>query len=79
MDFLQIALIGISLLLLFICWKVATPRNDTSLQVEISQLNEKLIQLQGTLITLVETNRNAASDLKTDFKPRFDEFTYYCF
>ena len=66
MDFLQIGLLVIGVLLVFIIWKLATSQNNPGAQAEMEQLKEKIAQLNGAVMALLDTNRNSANDLKAE-------------
>ena len=66
MDFLQIGLLVIGVLLVFIIWKLATSQNNQGAQAEMEQLKEKIAQLNGAVMALLDTNRNSANDLKAE-------------
>ena len=66
MDYSQIGLIVIGVLLVLILWKLFTPQSNQDSQAEMDQLKDKITQLNGAVMALLDTNRNSANDLKAE-------------
>ena len=66
MDYSQIGLIIIGVLLVLILWKLFTPQGDKEAQAEMELLKDKITQLNGAVMALLDTNRNSANDLKAE-------------
>ena len=66
MDYSQIGLIIIGVLLVLILWKLFTPQSDKEAQAEMELLKDKITQLNGAVMALLDTNRNSANDLKAE-------------